>query len=203
METILLDNEIILYKTEYISKVPKEELLLVLGNQIQKNPNTTTDAYVLNSEITEIDDIRQFAIDKCIEIAKEQGIESNEIWSEFWINRIKAKEPVKGQFITTNIDEAVYHIHTELNMLNDKFIPNYTIVYYIQMPDNLINNDAALLIKNKKDRVYIFNPCENDFIILNGDTPHAPLGAPNSNKDRIVIAGNIGFLNVKKQKSIF
>jgi hypothetical protein len=37
---------------------------------------------------------------------------------------------------------------------------------------------------------------------MEADMPHAPNNAPNSTIDRIVLAGNVGFDFIKKQKSI-
>jgi hypothetical protein len=37
---------------------------------------------------------------------------------------------------------------------------------------------------------------------MEGDMPHSPNNAPNSTINRIVIAGNVGFELIKKQKSL-
>jgi hypothetical protein len=38
---------------------------------------------------------------------------------------------------------------------------------------------------------------------MEAHTPHSPNTAPNSTLDRIVIAGNVGFDFIKKEKSLF
>lgn len=202
METLFLNDEIIGYKTTYISNSSKDELLTILEDEIQKQPDVVNEAFNISSKVSEIYDIVDFAINKCTELATEHNIIYNEIHTEIWVNRIRAKTPAPIQKVTTSIEGAHYHVHTELNKNDKKFIPDYTFVYYVQMPNNLSGDEGALLIKNSKDSVYIFNPSETDFIILKADTPHSPLGASNSTKDRMVIAGNVAFAKVKKEKSL-
>ena len=45
-------------------------------------------------------------------------------------------------------------------------------------------------------------PKENDIIIMEGRVPHVPASARKSTKDRIVIAGNVGFEMIKKTNSL-
>ena len=202
METLFLNDEIIGYKTTYVSKLSKDELLRVMEDEIKNQPEIVTDAFNLSAKMTEISDIVDFAIGKCSELAEQSNVVYNEIHSEVWANRISAQNPILNQRVTTVIEGAHYHVHTELNKEGKKFIPHYTFVYYVQMPDNLSGVEGALLIKNTKEDVYVFNPKENDLIILDANTPHSPMGSPNSTKDRMVIAGNVAFANIKKQKSM-
>jgi hypothetical protein len=37
---------------------------------------------------------------------------------------------------------------------------------------------------------------------MEADIPHSPNNAPNSKLDRIVMAGNVGFEYIKKEKSL-
>jgi hypothetical protein len=201
MEKILLDGETIFYKTPYTSILSKDELLSVIYDEIKKQPDINNEAFNLSAKASEIQDIIQFSVDKCTELAIQDNLTYNEIYTEVWANRVRAKNPAIMQKVTTEVDTAYYHVHTELNLNDKKFIPNYTFVYYVQMPDNLVDVEGALLIKNTKDNVHIYHPQENDFIILNADIPHSPMGSPNSTKDRIVIAGNVAFVNIKKEKT--
>ena len=53
---------------------------------------------------------------------------------------------------------------------------------------------------NKKE--YWIRPEEDDIIVMEGWMPHAPNNAPKSTIDRVVLAGNVGFELIKKEKSL-
>jgi hypothetical protein len=200
METILLNGEIILYKTSYISNTKQKDLIKILEKEIEKQPLVINEAFSISLKTDGVGDIIDFGIKCCTELFKNNGLVYNERWADIWINRIKNETTY--QKVVTNPEDAIYHIHTELSNDLKKFKPNYTFVYYVQMPDNLIENEGALLIKNSKGDIYTYHPKEFDFIIMDADVPHSPMASPNSTKDRLVVAGNIGFLNTKTERSI-
>ena len=70
------------------------------------------------------------------------------------------------------------------------------------MPDNLSNLDGVLLIEGENKKIYNILPEEDDLIIFDARLPHTPKAAFNSTKDRIVLAGNVGFENIKETKSL-
>jgi hypothetical protein len=70
------------------------------------------------------------------------------------------------------------------------------------MPDVMDGEDGVLYFKGKNKKEYWIRPEEDDLIIMEGDMPHAPNNAPNSIIDRIVMAGNVGFDFIKKEKTI-
>jgi hypothetical protein len=82
------------------------------------------------------------------------------------------------------------------------FIPHYTYVYYIQMPNVMNGEDGVLYFRGKNKKEYWIRPEEDDLIIMEADMPHTPNNAPNSTIDRIVLAGNVGFDFIKKEKSL-
>ena len=86
--------------------------------------------------------------------------------------------------------------------MNKVFRPDYTYVHYVQMPDNLEGNDGVLYIEGKDGVIHNILPKENDIIIMEGRVPHVPASARKSTKDRIVIAGNVGFEMIKKTNSL-
>jgi hypothetical protein len=200
METISLGGETILYKTTYVSNTKQTDLIKILENEIEKQPLVVNEAFSVSLKTEGVEDIIDFGIKCCTELFISKGLVYNERWADIWINRIK--NGTTYQKVVTNPEDAIYHIHTELVTDFKKFIPNCTFVYYVQMPNNLKENEGTLLVKNSKGDVYTYHPKEFDFIIMNADVPHSPMGAPNSTKDRLVIAGNIGFVNAKTERSI-
>jgi hypothetical protein len=211
METIKFSESAIIYKTKLNMVEYKTELLKLCNTIIQNNQNNTSDAFAYNKienivsftgnlEIkNKIDTIMQFGIDTCAEIHKSKDIEYNMVETDSWVNVVRAVNPVQINFKEGN---DKYHTHTELNKRLGKFVPNYTYVYYIQMPDNLINDDGVIYFKDKNNNEFNILPEEDDLIIMPADMPHSPNKAVNSTKDRIVFAGNVGFGFVKKGKSL-
>ena len=86
--------------------------------------------------------------------------------------------------------------------MNNGFRADYTYVHYVQMPDNLEGKDGVLYIEGKYGIIYNILPKENDIIIMEGRIPHVPASAKKSTKDRIVIAGNVGFEMIKKTNTL-
>jgi hypothetical protein len=70
------------------------------------------------------------------------------------------------------------------------------------MPDVMEQDDGLLFIQGENKKEYWIRPEEDDIIIMEGDMPHSPNNAPNSTVDRIVMAGNVGFDFIKKEKSL-
>ena len=143
-----------------------------------------------------LDDIINLSVNNSIEIYEE---EFNRMAVEAWVNIVRAQKPKQPE---TRNDTMKMHIHTELNYKTQRFKPTYTFVYYIQMPDNLTNLDGVLLIEGENKKIYNILPKEDDLIIFDARIPHTPKAAFNSTKDRVVLAGNIGFENVKEIKSL-
>ena len=62
--------------------------------------------------------------------------------------------------------------------------------------------DGVLYFKGSNGNEYWIRPEEDDLIIMDADMPHSPNNAPDSTIDRIVLAGNVGFEMIKKEKSL-
>jgi hypothetical protein len=70
------------------------------------------------------------------------------------------------------------------------------------MPDNLDGDDGVLFVKGLEDKIYSYLPKEGEIVIMDGNIYHVPNSAPNSTKDRVVVAGNVGFTFDKQTKSL-
>jgi hypothetical protein len=211
MEKIYFDNTTFIWKDKLNLSSNKTSLLKEAYSVMELQSNIKTDAFGYKKEWkgslnfigdinaqTKIDEIIQIGINKCIEIYKETHINYNKINIDAWVNVVRSKNPVQQNFHNNN----KYHNHIDINREMESFVPNYTYVYYIQMPDVMNNEDGVLYFKSKEDNEYWIRPEEDDLIIMDADVPHAPNSAPNSTLDRIVIAGNVGFDFIKKEKSL-
>jgi hypothetical protein len=211
MEKIKYDASTYIWKTK-LNLIKEKQLFLEEANSIIKShTNINHDAYPYRKDSTEylnfinaikietkLDEIYQLGINKCIEIYNENNIRYDIINADSWINVVRSNNPVQPNF---HNDEK-YHIHTELSKLHGAFIPYYTWVYYIQMPDVMRGEDGVLYFKGKDNIEYWIRPEEDDLIIMEGWMPHSPNNAPNSTIDRVVLAGNVGFEMIKKEKTL-
>jgi hypothetical protein len=216
MEKIFFDDDTFIWKTKLNLVKDKSKLLKESYELIKSMPKNDTDGYgykqLWNNNLNfigdivvqnSIDKVMQIGINSCKELYDELKTLYNKINAETWINVVRSKDPVQIEF---KYDESKssdrYHIHTEINKRIKSFVPNYTYVYYIQMPDVMDKEDGVLYFKGKNGKEYWIRPEEDELIIMTGDMPHAPNNAPKSTIDRIVIAGNVGFELIKKEKSL-
>ena len=150
--------------------------------------------YIISTDSL-LDDIQQKSINTCISLYNDEN-NSFKIHSDSWINIVRASNPIQPAYKNKKTTgELSYHDHVTINKSINSFVPVFTYVYYIQMPDVLNDEDGVLYFKNSKDERFHILPQEDELIIMLGDVKHVPNDAPNSNLDRIVFAGNVGFIN--------
>lgn len=150
---------------------------------------------------TKLDKIIQIGINECKKLYETKNITYNKVNGDAWVNRVQSVNPVQPSFRDVKLNGIdKYHTHTKIQEKRGSFFPHYTYVYYIQMPDVMNEEDGALYFLGQNEKKYWIRPKEDDLIIMEGDMPHEPNNAPNSTLDRIVIAGNVGFDFIKKQK---
>jgi hypothetical protein len=88
-----------------------------------------------------------------------------------------------------------YHTHiTEGNLHYSEAIPQWSIIYYAELPNNLVENDGRLFFKTKTEEVSIL-PYQTQLIMFPADVLHKPELNPNSTNKRVVYAANISILN--------
>jgi hypothetical protein len=152
---------------------------------------------------TKIDEIIQMGINSCVKLYEEINLPYNKVNTDAWVNVVRSINPVQHQFKHNEIKWIdKYHNHVDINKQMNSFIPDYTYVYYVQMPDVMDGDDGVLYFKGQNNQEYWIRPEEDDLIIMEGWMPHAPNNAPKSTIDRIVIAGNVGFEMIKKTNSL-
>ena len=211
MEKIYFDDATYIWKTKLNLINNKDVFLKEAYSIIESKPNVKTDGFgyreIWNQNLnfigeiiieTKLDEIVQIGINECKKLYEEKNIVYNKINTDAWVNVVRSKNPVQENFY----NNEKYHIHTEINKENKQFLPHYTYVYYIQMPDIMNEDDGVLFILGKNKKEYWVRPEEDEIIIMESDMPHSPNSASNSTLDRIVMAGNVGFDFIKNQKSL-
>jgi hypothetical protein len=209
MNKIEFEDDIFLYQTKIGSKDLHKKILIDTQHFLKLAPNSQQDNYTyidkwssLNFEneikvVNKIDEIIKLSVLECINLKDAQLF--NKINISAWVNVVRAKNPRQAEF--KNGGDIKLHNHIEIQNNIDSFYPTYTFVYYTQMPNNLDGNDGALIVGGNKKKYY-YLPEVGDLIVMGGGLPHSPNLAPNSTKDRIVIAGNVGFEYIKQKRSI-
>lgn len=79
--------------------------------------------------------------------------------------------------------------HTHINNFDTVTKNKWTYTYYVQMPDNLIEDDGKLAFKLESNEVHMVLPEVDDLYIFPSTLLHAPITNTNSILERIVIAG--------------
>ena len=214
MEKIYFDEQTYIWKTQFDISHIKNDVLKECFYIMEEVGELPGDGFGFFNEWKEnidfdgnfettmkIDEIVKEGIKCCKKIFNEnKGLPYNKLNTDAWINVVRAKNPKQPNFATKT--EIVMHNHTDLNHKNKMFRPDYTYVHYVQMPDNLEGNDGVLYIEGMGGVIHNILPKENDIIIMEAHTPHVPASARKSTKDRIVIAGNVGFELIKKGNSL-
>jgi hypothetical protein len=188
MEKIFLGEELIIYRILFNPTNGKDDLLIDVNQHINDKQKNDCDAFPYCDEFPRLNEIIQMGISSCLKIAQENNVEYTKYKCESWINIVRGKSPV--QFL---ISQKPFHNHVMFNKYNNKIIPSYTFVYYIQMPNNLNVGDAELVLKDNQGNEHSILPKENEFLIHESKIEHYPKDAKNSTVDRIVLAGNVGF----------
>ena len=216
MEKLYFDETTFIWKTK-LNKLSDKDIILKEANKIiESQPETKMDNFSYKKEWnnnlnftgeinvkTNLDNIIQECINLCKELYKEKNQYYNKINTDSWINVVRSLNPVQIQFKHEELKGVdKYHTHTDINKEMQSFFPHYTYVYYIQMPDVMNGEDGVLYFRGENKKEYWIRPEEDDLIIMEGDMPHTPNNAPNSTIDRIVMAGNVGFEFIKKEKSL-
>lgn len=208
MEKINFDESTFLYIKNCNLSEYKKDLLRDCYDIIKSKPHVSLDGYghveIVNEENfngrvkvnTKLDYILQLGIDMCRKVY-DKDTSYSYINIESWVNVVKSKNP------SQDILNKRYHSHTVINSNRNSFLPDYTFVYYIQMPNNLVNDEGVLYLLGENNIEYTFLPKEGDLIVMKGNQLHGPNVSPNSNLDRYVLAGNIEFRSIKNKKTIF
>ena len=104
-------------------------------------------------------------------------------------------------FISDNKNNKTgYHNHiSQPNLAFLKEPPQWTISYYVEMPNNLQGNDGYISFKTKNGEEVSFLPKVNQIIMFPADVEHKPELNKKSTNKRIVYAANIIILDRNKK----
>jgi len=167
-------------KESIIEKVYKNKLI---KKDLSGNNSINTDELMFYCE--EFSSIKKFVIE---EISKIKNKDITDYAFSMW------------SYIQTNQSNIeFYHNHLLVDGGRTNILTDYTFVFYLKIPDGLVNDEGNLLLKIDGD-IKSLKPNEGDVIFFPGDVLHVPKLTPSTKSDRIVIAGNVSteFLINKK-----
>jgi hypothetical protein len=96
-----------------------------------------------------------------------------------------------------NTSDIFFHNHIQNKQI--PFLKNeWVYTFYLQMPDNLKNDEGYLLFKTTDGVIHKILPEEGDVIIFPAHLLHTPTLAPNSTRERVVLGGVYSKLDLNK-----
>jgi hypothetical protein len=130
---------------------------------------------------------------KLIDTRNDNLIEIHNSFSKSKIQRIYKK--IWAYMAYSELKDNNYHDHLIFDAALDDIVGTYTWTYYVQMPNNLTDNDGKLVFKNQledseEDTLSIL-PEEGYMYMFPSSLWHKPELSPNSTIPRIVLASNI------------
>jgi hypothetical protein len=97
-------------------------------------------------------------------------------------------------------NKTCYHNHiSQSKFFFLKEPPQWTISYYVEIPNNLEGNDGHLTFKTKNNEEVSILPVENQIIMFPADIEHKPELNKNSTNKRVVYVANITILDKNKK----
>lgn len=193
IEEIKLGNHITIHKTN-LNFIDNSKLVdnLMLSRQIAKD--------VSNSKLNKTNPGTQYI--QCVNSDIINNLRNKIVECMFKIvDNPRYYHTHEWVFISENINTLTgYHTHTNestYRIINQ--LPDYTITYYAQMPDNLDGNDGHLSFKDVDNNEFSILPKEGDLIIFKANILHKAETNLKSKKDRIVFCTNFTFLDLNKK----
>jgi hypothetical protein len=121
-----------------------------------------------------------------------QSIES--VYSKEYQRTIKNSYQSGWVFeLPNNSHGGEYHKHIQLSPLYPQYITDVAWVYYLQLPNNLNENEGKLLFKDEYGNEVALMPELGYIYAFPGGLEHRPESTTQSTIDRIVAVGNIKF----------
>lgn len=143
-------------------------------------------------------------------ITKIKTLIYNEVTSAFNLNNEAIFLYNDWVFISDN-QNVVSHFHNHnhgFKSMQTLKKPQWTLIYYVEIPNNLIDNEGLLFFKTKNGEELSILPQESQLIMFNAEIHHRPGLNRSSTNKRIVYASNLTILDrneqyTKKETSLF
>ena len=192
LNEIKLDDSASIYTGKYDWTFSKDSFLKRIEQNTQLSNYTIDNTSIMIFNCVEFNHIISLGLDECKKLSN-----IDDTWDGTWANKtwiykqdtIKRKEYYHKHLYTTQIPFTTN---------NAPILNEWTFVFYLQVPNDLIDEEGMIFFKLTEDSLpYKYLPQEGDFIIFPGDLSHLVKNNNNSKTERISICGNISF-NIPK-----
>jgi hypothetical protein len=188
MTEIKLDDQVSIYKTNI--EYNKDELIKELYYNMDFNQQQMLDGAGREATIIITTEHIEYIKSICVDYLKKLKSSNNIVnyYQKNWV-------------YTNNRYNTLTHWHSHEIINNLTNVKNeWTYVFYVQMPNNLVGNEGKLSFKIDENE-YDILPNEGDIIIFPATLLHKPEMSPNSTQERIVIGGNFMEIDINKSLS--
>ncbi len=188
MTEIKLDNNTSIYKTNI--EYNKDALIKELYYNMDFNQQQMLDGAGREATIIITTEHIEYIKSICVDYIKKLKSPNNIVnyYQKNWV-------------YTNNRYNTLTHWHSHEIINNLTNVKNeWTYVFYVQMPNNLVGNEGKLSFKIDENE-YDILPNEGDIIIFPATLLHKPEMSPNSTQERIVIGGNFMEIDINKSLS--
>jgi hypothetical protein len=188
MTEIKLDDQVSIYKINI--EYNKDELIKELYYNMDFNQQQMLDGAGREATIIITTEHIEYIKSICVDYLKKLKSSNNIVnyYQKNWV-------------YTNNRYNTLTHWHSHEIINNLTNVKNeWTYVFYVQMPNNLVGNEGKLSFKIDENE-YDILPNEGDIIIFPATLLHKPEMSPNSTQERIVIGGNFMEIDINKSLS--
>ena len=95
--------------------------------------------------------------------------------------------------LTNNEYAGDYHNHLQLSPLYEKYKSTLSWVYYLQIPENLKDDEGSIFFKDEYDNIKKIRPELGYVYSFPANLLHKPIKTTKSNVSRIVAVANVKF----------
>ena len=183
LEKIVLNENIVIYKYLYDWNFSKESILKkIIENCIPNNKTPFGNTYEIVIKCKEVNEIHTIGINLCKSLTNIIDTEYSDT-NFIYLQRNNTRHSISKQ----------YHTHTNTIVNGKQVLNDWTYCFYLQMPNNIKNNESKIAFKDINDNVVYYLPKEGEFIIFDAALQQGPEPINNAECDRITIVGTIAF----------
>jgi hypothetical protein len=182
MEKIKIGDNEFVYKTKYEGVFAKKDFLIRFDQNKKVSTIPYDNSIWIEFECDEFKSIDSFILDLIeTEIV---GYKFDYYARHSWVYTQK-----KGFDMTYMHQHLLLHSSTNRSTIKS----DYTFTFYVQQPENLVEDQGKIVFRSKDGNIHKFLPQEMELFIFPADMYHTAIPTPKNDDLRVVYAGNIAY----------
>lgn len=113
------------------------------------------------------------------------------------LNKLKNYTSFSWALFGSNGEKGYFHDHSQIWGIENE----WSVCYYVQIPNNIKDDEAKLLFKGYNGEITGFLPDVGDIVIFPANAVHMPVPTSKSTVQRVVFCTNLSFLDLYSIKS--